>query len=135
MRVPCSCQKKVAFALAAAGMILLNGCGQSREAVEGVPRNPKQAASQLQRVFETASPEVKRDATVASEALRQGDYPKAIVTLQVLRSGQGQKLTFEQGLAIHNSAVAMEAKLVSAMDAGDENARRAYQLLKDLKRK
>jgi hypothetical protein len=37
-------------------------------------------------------------------------------------------------MAIHHSAVAMEAKLVNAMDAGDENAKRAYQLLKELKR-
>jgi len=43
-------------------------------------------------------------------------------------------VTFEQGLAVHNSVVAMERQLVNAADAGDENAKRAYKILKELKR-
>ncbi len=64
--------------------------------------------------------------------MRKGDYEKAIVALQVMRNAKD--ITLEQGLAIHNSAVAMEVRLINAMDAGDPNAKRAYQLLKELKR-
>ena len=114
-------------------MLLLNGCGKSRDAAsEAAPRDPKEAASQLQQVFENAAPLSKQNAGIASEALRKGDYVKAVVTLQVIRSGTN--ITFEQGLAIHNSVVAMEGKLINAMEAGDENAKRAYQLLREMKR-
>jgi len=120
--------------LAAALMILLPGCSRSTDtASEVVPRNPKEAASQLQRVFATAPAEVKQNADIASQALRKGDYEKAVVALQVMRNGKD--ITLEQGMAIHNSAVALEVNLVNAMDAGDQNAKRAYQLLKELKRK
>jgi hypothetical protein len=54
------------------------------------------------------------------------------VSLQVIRSGDN--ITLDQGIAIHHSMVALEARLVNAMAAGDENARRAYQLLRDMKR-
>jgi len=122
-----------ALRLAVAAIMVLSGCRRSGDAVrEAVPRNPKEAASQLQRVFESAPPDLKRNADLASEAMRKGDYENAVVALQVIRSGQN--VTLEQGIAIHHSAVAMEAKLINAMDAGDENARRAYEILKALKR-
>ena len=122
-----------AFRLAVAVILVMSGCRRSGDAVrEAVPRDPKEAASQLQRVFESAPPDLKRNVDVASEAMRKGDYENAIVALQVIRNGQN--VTLEQGIAIHHSAVAMEAKLINAMDAGDENAKRAYQLLKELKR-
>ncbi len=119
--------------ISCAAIFLLNGCGKSSDAAGEVPpRNPKEAATQLQQVFASAPPDVKQNADVASEAMRKGDYEKAVLSLQVIRSGQN--ITLDQGLAIHNSAVAMEAKLISAIEAGDENARRAYELLKRLKR-
>ena len=66
--------------------------------------------------------------------MRAGDYEKAVVALQVIRSGSGTNVTFEQGLAVHYSVVAMERKLINAVEAGDENAKRAYKVLKELKR-
>jgi hypothetical protein len=36
----------------------------------------------------------------------------------------------EQGLAVHNSERALVTKLLTAMEAGDPNAKRAYELLK-----
>lgn len=124
----------VAIIAGTAVTLLLQGCNGSGDTVsETVPRNPKQAASTLQQVFGTATPDIKQNADVASEAMRRGDYEKAIVALQVMRNAKD--ITLEQGMAIHNSAVAMEAKLVNAIEAGDQNAKRAYQLLKELKRK
>src|SRR2546422_3604533 len=98
-----------AFRLAVAVIMVMSGCHRSGDAVrEAVPRNPKEAASQLQRVFESAPPDLKRNAEVASEAMRKGDYESAVVALQVIRSGQN--VTLEQGIAIHHSAVAMRSE-------------------------
>src|SRR5438876_3193699 len=78
-----------AFRLAAAVIMVMSGCHRSGDAVrEAVPRNPKEAASQLQRVFESAPPDLKRNAEVASEAMRKGDYESAEATSAFrLRSG------------------------------------------------
>ncbi|PYK98654.1 MAG: hypothetical protein DME19_11655 [Verrucomicrobia bacterium] len=114
-------------------VVLLQGCSKSGDGSrQAAPRNPNEAASQLGQAFVRAAPEIKHNADLASEAMRKGDYEKAVVALQVIRSSTN--ITLEQGLAIHNSVVAMEGKLIRAMDAGDENAKRAYQLLKELKR-
>ena len=114
-------------------MVLSDGCSRSADpAGVVVPRNPQQAASQLEQAFANAPPDTKRNADVASDATRNGDYEKAAATLQVIRSGQN--ITVEQGIAIHDSAVIMETRIVAAMEAGDEKARRAYALLKALNR-
>ena len=123
----------IATVIGAGALVFLQGCGKSDEATgAAVPRNPQEAASQLQTVFAKAAPDIKQTADTASNAMRSGDYEKAAVALQVIRSGTN--VTFEQGLAVHNSVVAMERQLINAADAGDENAKRAYRLLKELKR-
>ena len=96
------------------------------------PRNPKEAATALEQVFEPAPPEDRQAAASASEALRGGDYEKAVVHLEAMKLRPN--ITVDQGLAIHHSLVAMESKLVQAMEAGDPNARRAYETLKRMKR-
>jgi outer membrane PBP1 activator LpoA protein len=109
------------------------GCRKpDKDAVLAAPRSPREAASQIEQAFVQAQPELKQNATVASTALRSGDYEKAVVSLMTVRSSE--KLTPEQGLAVHHSMVAMEGRLIRAIEAGDENAKRAYQLLKELKR-
>jgi len=123
----------IATAFGIVALAFLQGCGKSDEATgAAVPRNPQEAASQLQTVFAKAAPEIKQTADTASNAMRNGDYEKAVVALQVIRSGTN--VTFEQGLAVHNSVVAMERQLINAAEAGDENAKRAYKILKELKR-
>jgi len=123
----------IATVVGTVALVFLQGCGKSDPATgAAVPRNPQEAASRLQTVFAKAAPDIKQTADTASNAMRKGDYEKAVVALQVIRSGTN--VTFEQGLAIHNSVVAMERQLINAVDAGDENAKRAYRLLKELKR-
>ena len=123
----------IATVVGTVALVFLQGCGKPDPATgAAVPRNPQEAASQLQMVFAKASPNVKQTADTASNAMRKGDYEKAVVALQVIRSGTN--VTFEQGLAVHNSVVAMERQLINAADAGDENAKRAYKILKELKR-
>lgn len=130
----CSPLRTVALLLSSIASLGLFGCGDSSPGTaEVVPRNPGQAASQLEQVFASAPTEVKQSAEAAAVALRQADYEKAVVALQILRSRPG--VTLDQGVAIHHSVVAMEAKLVSGVESGDPNAMRAYELLKALKRK
>ncbi len=123
----------IATVVGTVALVFLQGCGKSDPATgAAVPRNPQEAASRLQTVFAKAAPDIKQTADTASNAMRKGDYEKAVVALQVIRGGTN--VTFEQGLAVHNSVVAMERQLINAVDAGDENAKRAYRLLKELKR-
>jgi hypothetical protein len=114
-------------------VLCAGGCGKSATGVErAAPRNLREAASQIERMFVQAPPDLKQNAAVASDAMQKDDYEKAVVSLHVLQAGKG--ITLEQGLAVHDSMVALEGRLISAMESGDQNAKRAYQLLKELKR-
>lgn len=114
----------------AAALALAAGCGKSGE--DAAVLTPVQAARSLDEHFAEAPPEVRQTVRVASEALREGNAEKAVVALQTARTQP--TLTLDQGLAVHNSLVALEHQLIAAADAGDENAKRAYELLKRLKR-
>jgi lysine/ornithine N-monooxygenase len=121
-----------ACCLAVVCLYVLVGCGQSGTDVLPAANTPKQAASQLQQAFVSANVEAKNDARTASEALQNADYEKAIQSLQILRARQN--LTFDQGMAVYNSMVSLEGKLIAAMEAGDPNAKRAYEALKRSRR-
>jgi hypothetical protein len=125
--------KSLAAVLGVLAILLLDGCSKSGDDhSEAVPRSPNEAAAQLQKVFETAAPETKQTVNVVTEAMRKDDYEKAVASLQIIRGGKN--ITLDQGLAIHNSELAMRRKILSGVEAGDENAKRAYRLLKELKR-
>jgi uncharacterized protein YicC (UPF0701 family) len=122
----------VALGLAAA--LLLPGLGCRKSSTEPdlkAPRSTKEAAAQLEATFANEDAETKAQASQAAAALRQGQYEKAILTLQTMRARQGASL--KQGLAVHNSLVSLEVAIVEAMDAGNQDAKRAYQLLRQLK--
>jgi hypothetical protein len=110
----------------------LTGCSRTEDGSLPVPASPKEAAAQVEQVFREAPPEVLEAVDLASEGLVSGDYEKAVVSLQSLQA-RGN-LTFHQGMAVHNSMVAMEAQLVRAIEAGDPRAKQAYETLKRLKR-
>ena len=75
---------------------------------------------------------MKRDVSAASEAMRNGEYEKAIVTLHTVKQAPG--ITMEQGLAIHSSMVTLEQTLINAIERGDPKAKQAYELLRRMKR-
>lgn len=120
--------------LTAAFLCLVNGCGEEAPPPleRAVPQKPKEAATQLDRAFAGASEEVKSFSSAASQALQTADYEGAVQSLQMIREKGG--LTPDQGLAVHSSMVSLEAKLISAMSAGDANAKRAYEQLKKSRR-
>ena len=109
-----------------------SGCSKSPEAEAGMARTPEQAASQLEQAFASSDVATRDLAGSVSEALRKNEYENAVVTLQTIRAKD--EITPEQRTAIYGSAVTLEARLISAMESGDKNAERAYQLLKTLKR-
>ena len=122
----------LALGLVAAG--LGSGCGKkSADADLQLPTTPAKAAAQVEEVFATAEPEARETASAASEAVRAGNYEKAVVALQSLKARQAPSL--EQGLAVHGYMVNLEAQLIQAAEAGDANAKRAYELLKRMKAK
>ncbi len=110
------------------------GCG--KPATDSMERastlKPKEAATQLEQAFTGANAELKSYATAASQALQKADYEGAVQTLQALKA-QGN-LTVDQGMAVHNSMIALETSLINAIDAGDPNAKRAYEQLKKARR-
>ena len=69
----------------------------------------------------------------AAEALRVGDFEKAVVSLQHTKTAES--LTLQQGMAVHSSVVLLEQQLIQAASAGDQKAQQAYNLLKAMKRK
>ena len=111
-------------------LFVLSGCGKPAKEItaSATPLQPKEAASQIQQAFSGATAEVKKDAAVVSESLRTANYEQAIQSLEVIKARQN--LTLEQGMAVHNSERALVTKLLAAMEAGDPNAKRAYELLK-----
>jgi hypothetical protein len=116
--------------LLASLLVAAGGCSKSASdtgTVAPIPK-PKEAASQLQQAFATAPAEVKQQATAASEALRAADYDKAMQSLQAINARKD--LTAQQAMSAHESEVAMVARLIAAMEAGDPNARRAYEAYK-----
>ena len=115
-------------------LVLASGCGKADKEItgSGAPPQPKEAATQIQQAFTGASAEVKRSAEVVSESLRTANYEQAVQTLQVIKAQPN--LTLDQGMAVYNSEMSLEAKLIAGIQAGDPNAKRAYELLKKSKR-
>jgi hypothetical protein len=115
-------------------LILASGCRKSAEelTVAATPPPPKEAAAQIQQAFISASPEVKDTANVFSQSLQTANYEQAIQSLQAIKAREN--LTLQQGTAVYNSEMALEARLIAGIQAGDPNAQRAYDLLKKSKR-
>lgn len=122
------------FALLAVLLLAAGGCRKSAEeiAVAATPPPPKEAAAQIQQAFDSASAEVKDTAKVFSQSLQTANYEQAIQSLQVIKAREN--LTLQQGTAVYNSEMALEARLIAGIQAGDPNAQRAYDLLKKSKR-
>ena len=113
-------------------MLGICGCGKAPDAEAGLAGTPEQAASQVESAFSNADAKTKELATAISEALRKNEFENAVVSLQTIRDSE--EITPDQRLAIYSSAVTLEARLITAMEGGDKNAERAYQLLKALKK-
>ena len=118
--------------LALAASVLLTACGRQDASERPIVTNPKEAATSLEASFENAPAAVQENVRLASEAMRKAEYEQAILSLGAVR--EQSNMTLDQGLAVHSAVVSMESELIAAMQSGDPNARRAYELLRALKR-
>lgn len=123
---------KLAGVLGIAACGFLAGCGKSGSDAPAIAKSPKEAATQLEQAFQGADPALQDNVAVVAEALRRKEYERAVVSLETVRARENVSL--QQGLAVHSSMVVLESELIAAMQAGDPDARRAYALLKQLKR-
>lgn len=113
------------------GWVFAVGCGGDEQATSPLTASPEDAkatASQLERVFEEAPPEIRQNATIAQSAIATSDYEKAVASVLVMERTRG--LTREQGLAVMNSRLMLESQLVEAMERGDPQAKRAFEMLR-----
>jgi len=111
-------------------MLILTLAACSKPASKAVA-TPKEAAAQIDHAFKEAPREIKKSAETAAEALRSGDYEGAVVSIYNI---QNQKdITPEQFRTAHESMVVLQAKLISGLQAGDERAKKASELLKQMR--
>ena len=127
-------QSRALVGVVCLSVCLLAGCsGDEAGNVEVIPETPAEAAVQVDQVFKSAPVEVQQAAQVAAEGLRDGDYEQAVLSLQAVKASGS--LTMDQGMAVHNSMVALEAELIAAKQAGDPQAAQDYERLKQMKRR
>ena len=122
-------------AVLASFLLATVGCGKSNPedaTPSAAPPKPQAAATELQHAFVNARPEVQKPVQEAAQALQSANYEQAIKSLETVRVRPG--LTPEQNMAIHNSSRSLETRLIAAMEAGDPNAKRAYEMLKKSRR-
>ena len=112
--------------------LLVFGCGKSDQAELPEPKTTKAAATQLDQTFQSAPAAARQNITVATEAMRSGEYEKAIISLQTVVAAQN--LTLDQGMAVYGAKLNLQRDLIEAMERGDPNAKRAFELLKRMNR-
>lgn len=105
-------------------ILLFSGCGNSVET--------KKAAAEIEKAFANSDSVSKQNATAVSQALREGQFDQAVVSLTAIQSQR--PTNSEQLQAIQNSSVALQAELSRRIEAGDEKAKAAYKLLQELRR-
>ena len=120
------------WGVAAAVLMVLPGCSKRDDGrIEAT--SPKEAASSLEQAFQNAAAPVQDNVRLVSDAMRRGEYDKAVLSLQAVKEQSG-KVTVDQGMAVHGAMVSMESQLIQAIQSGDANAVRAYELLRATKR-
>jgi hypothetical protein len=117
------------FLFATITVLLLAACSKSPES--SAP-SPQQAADRVQEAYASADADLKQAVASLSESMRKENFEQAVVSLTTIRAKPAA--TPEQQQAIIESSQAIEMNLINRMNAGDENAKRAYQLMKELKR-
>src|SRR5688572_27259252 len=111
---------------------LFSGCKKSASGELPEPKSPQEAATYLDQTFASAPPATRQNVTVASAAMRSGEYEKAVISLQTVVAAQN--LTLDQGMAVYAAKLNLQRELIYAMERGDQNAKRAFELLKQLNR-
>jgi len=112
--------------------LVLAACGSSDDGRIRHSSDTEEAADHLTDAFADAGSEMKKNAAVASEALKNGEFKKALYAIEVMKKAPDG--TFDQGVAIRDSLVNLESELIYRVDDGDPQAKAAYELLRRINR-
>ncbi len=75
---------------------------------------------------------MQKNADIASKAIKKGQFGKALYAIETIK--KAPEVSFDQGVAINDSLVNLEAELIYRMEDGDPKAKEAYQMLKRINR-
>jgi hypothetical protein len=123
--------KQLIFGLLSLSIFLLMaGCDADGDS--GSLRNSQSvdgAADHLTDAFDGSSAKLKKHAQAASDAMRKKKYKSALISIQEIKLS-GQVGSVSEGVAVRDSLINLEQELIGAMEDGDPNAAKSYQLLK-----
>ena len=111
---------------------ILMGCGASDDGSIRQSTSSEGAADHLADAFANADSESKKNAGIASEAIRKGQFQKALYAIETIK--KKPDVDFDQGVAINDSLVNLERELIYRAEDGDKKAIAAYELLQRLHR-
>jgi hypothetical protein len=107
--------RSLAFCLLVVAVAGLSGCG-------------KTAATDGNKAFQSASPDLKKSWDMAMAAMKTNGYAAAILHLQELRAQPG--LSAEQTKAVEETSTAISDKMYDAANDGDPAAKQAIEDLR-----
>ncbi len=112
--------------------LVVIGCGGSDDGLLRTSSNPEEAADHLSDAFDGADQDSQKNASIASQAIKKGQFQKALYAIETIKAKPD--VSFDQGVAINDSLVNLERELIYRVEDGDPKAIAAYELLKRINR-
>ena len=112
--------------------LLVIGCGDADDGRIRTSSNPEEAADHLSDAFSGADKDSQKNASIASQAIKKGQFQKALYAIETIKAKPD--VNFDQGVAINDSLVNLERELIYRVEDGDPKAIAAYELLKRINR-
>lgn len=107
------------------------GCGDPAEQdYKRSSDTPADAANHLTEAF--ANSKARKQAAIASQSLKNGEYKKAVAAIQLLKTTPG--MTLDQGIAIRDFLNNLSRELRERAEDGDSKAKAALHMLREISR-
>lgn len=107
------------------------GCGdQAEHDYRRSSDTPAEAAEHLTEAF--ANSKAEKHVAVASQSLKNGEYKKAVVAIQLVKTTPG--MTLNQGIAIRDYLKNLSRELSERAKDGDPKAKEALYMLREISR-
>ena len=107
------------------------GCGgQAEHDYRRSSDTPAKAAEHLTEAF--ANSKAEKHVAVASQSLKNGEYKKAVVAIQLVKTAPG--VTLHQGIAIRDFLDNFSRELIERAEDGDPKAKEALHMLREISR-
>lgn len=121
----------LALALPLVLALVGGGCGKKDGTEAAQAGSLEESAVFLEKAFANATPEVKTVVQRTCDALRKSEFEEAVLGVQALKGVENSNI--DQGMALHGAIANLQAGIGVAMASGDPKAKRAYELLKNLR--